>query len=152
MHPTIFSTKKLLRALNQSSAGGVALYLDLHGHSRKFNIFLYGCEDQSSSASSFDVRRLPRLLSTHHTGLKYFSYKDCSFTVTRGREATARVVVARELGIPASYTVEASFCGTDFSQTPHHFSTEQYQVRGTRPANLKCVAFVVVALDCACVP
>ena len=40
-HPTIFATKYLLK-INEREHG-VALYTDFHGHSRKRNVFLYGC-------------------------------------------------------------------------------------------------------------
>ena len=41
MHPTIYATKTLLRIMDTEI--GVSLYTDLHGHSRKKNIFMYGC-------------------------------------------------------------------------------------------------------------
>jgi hypothetical protein len=44
-------------------------------------------------------------MSWNRLGCKYVSFKDCSFAVKKGREATARVVVARELGVANSYTV-----------------------------------------------
>jgi len=40
-HPTILSTKLLLRKLKEEKE--VLLYCDFHGHSRKKNIFMYGC-------------------------------------------------------------------------------------------------------------
>ena len=35
-----------------------------------------------------------------------FSYRKCSFAVGKGKECTARVVTARELGVQFSYTLE----------------------------------------------
>ena len=49
-----------------------------------------------------------------------FSRKLCSYAVQRSKEATARVVVWRRLGVPLSYTMESTYCGTD--QGPHKVS------------------------------
>jgi murein tripeptide amidase MpaA len=41
LHPTIYYTKKLTKMLDIERS--VELYTDIHGHSRKFNCFMYGC-------------------------------------------------------------------------------------------------------------
>jgi len=43
----------------------------------------------------------------------YFSFESSRFSVHRSKEATARVSMWRELGIPNVFTMEASFCGAD---------------------------------------
>lgn len=54
-----------------------------------------------------------------------FNFSDCSFAVQKAKEATARVVVWKELGIINSYTLEASFCGSDFGKySDLHFNTD----------------------------
>lgn len=40
-----------------------------------------------------------------------FSLGSCSFVVERSREATARVVLWREMGVLRSYTMESSYNG-----------------------------------------
>ena len=40
--PPIYATKALLRRLQEDRE--VVLFVDLHGHSRKHNVFCYGCE------------------------------------------------------------------------------------------------------------
>lgn len=40
LHPVIFAVKKLMRSFQKERQ--VILYCDLHGHSRKKNIFMYG--------------------------------------------------------------------------------------------------------------
>jgi len=42
-----------------------------------------------------------------------FSLKSCSFVVEKSKEATARVVVWRQLGVARSYTMESTYCGAD---------------------------------------
>jgi murein tripeptide amidase MpaA len=41
LHPTIFYTKQLTKMLDIERT--VELFTDIHGHSRKFNAFMYGC-------------------------------------------------------------------------------------------------------------
>ena len=48
-HPTIFSLKDMISKLQ--STRGVIMYCDLHGHSRKKNIFMYACCPTSTHKS-----------------------------------------------------------------------------------------------------
>lgn len=114
-HPTIYHLKTFMAA--QRRVREVPLYLDLHGHSRKYNVFMYGCDDKKRPKPQ--VRAFPRFFSMHHVGRKYVCYQDCSFHVKKGRESTARVVVARELNIPCSFTLEATFCGSNYGPLKH---------------------------------
>lgn len=41
LHPTIYYTKELL--LNLNLINKVTFFCDIHGHSRKMNSFMYGC-------------------------------------------------------------------------------------------------------------
>ena len=51
----------------------------------------------------------------------------------KSKEATARIVVWRELQITNSYTLEASFCGSDFGKySDLHFNTVMLQEIGHR--------------------
>ena len=54
---------------------GVFLYIDIHNHSKKKNIFFYGC-------NSKDVKRVEHILPLlMEKNCCVFSYKDCSFSV-----------------------------------------------------------------------
>lgn len=57
------------------------------------NVFMYGADEKRRGVSCPSARVLPKLLSWNRLGSKYVSFKDCSFAVKKGREATARVVV-----------------------------------------------------------
>ena len=128
MHPTIFSAKTLIRKERQSN-NEILMYVDLHGHSRKSNIFMYGCDDKKRPRPS--VRVFPRVLSWNKVGSKYVSYNDCSFNVKKARETTARVVVSRDLSIRNSYTLEATFSGADFGPLKgYHFNQMHFQEAG----------------------
>ncbi|XP_032162775.1 cytosolic carboxypeptidase 1 isoform X4 [Mustela erminea] len=98
------------------------VYCDYHGHSRKKNVFMYGCSIKetvwhtSDNAASCDVvedggyRTLPKILS--HIA-PAFCMSSCSFVVEKSKESTARVVVWREIGVQRSYTMESTLCGCD---------------------------------------
>ncbi|XP_053558410.1 cytosolic carboxypeptidase 1 isoform X2 [Bombina bombina] len=121
LHPTIYHTKGLLQYL--SAIRRVPLvYCDYHGHSRKKNVFMYGCSiketvwQTNANAASCDVnedngyRTLPKVLSQIAPA---FSLNSCSFVVEKSKESTARVVVWREIGVQRSYTMESTLCGCD---------------------------------------
>eukprot|EP00826_Nyctotherus_ovalis_P065805 TRINITY_DN9687_c0_g4_i1.p1 TRINITY_DN9687_c0_g4~~TRINITY_DN9687_c0_g4_i1.p1 ORF type:complete len:308 (+),score=55.09 TRINITY_DN9687_c0_g4_i1:768-1691(+) len=118
MFPEIYHTKNLIRETQN-----VVLFCDFHGHSRKKNIFIYGC----NAAKKHRERVFPYLLSQRH---RSFSYADCCFKVQKSREGTGRVVVCKELNIPNSYTCESSFCGAKESDT--HFSPQAYYEFGEK--------------------
>jgi len=58
----------MLRSLVQRAdvTGGVALYLDIHGHSRKRNVFMYGCnyaEKDNQFRNNNLIKILPNLMA-----------------------------------------------------------------------------------------
>ncbi|KGL79852.1 Cytosolic carboxypeptidase 1, partial [Tinamus guttatus] len=121
LHPTIYHAKGLLQYL--SSIKRLPLvYCDYHGHSRKKNVFMYGCSIKETmwhtnvSSSSCDLiedpgyRTLPKILSQTAPA---FCMGSCSFVVEKSKESTARVVVWREIGVQRSYTMESTLCGCD---------------------------------------
>ncbi|CAD7956013.1 unnamed protein product [Amoebophrya sp. A25] len=119
LSPTIFFTKNLIKRLLEDR--DIALFLDIHGHSRKKNIFMYG---NMPKEQEFGVERLfPKLLSQRSD---YFSFDDCNFK--RVKESTARCVVYKEFGIANSFTLEASFCGANIGKLKNaHFNTKHLE-------------------------
>ncbi|XP_061527813.1 cytosolic carboxypeptidase 1 isoform X1 [Phycodurus eques] len=121
LHPTIYHTKSLLQYLAHTQRAPL-VFCDYHGHSRKKNVFMYGCSlketiwQSNISAASSDLqedlayRALPKILSQIAPA---FSMASCSFVVERSKESTARVVVWREIGVQRSYTMESTVCGCD---------------------------------------
>ncbi|KAF3689297.1 Cytosolic carboxypeptidase 1 [Channa argus] len=100
LSPTIYHTKGFLYYLN--SIGKTPLvFCDYHGHSRKKNVFLYGCSVKETlweSGSAVDTVQLK---------------EDPGYRVEKSRSATARVVVWREMGVLRSYTMESTYNGCD---------------------------------------
>ena len=121
-HPTIYHIKAMIKKLTEES--DVVLSIDFHGHSRKKNNFMYGCPGRTR----LKERVFPKLLEKVS---EIFSFKDCVFGLQKSKEGTARVVLFKEMGIVNSYTLESSFCGSDFGKhADFHFSTEHYQEIG----------------------
>jgi len=110
VHPTIFHAKELIKNLQRERR--VAMFCDIHGHSVKHNLFLYGCPRAGSSASFQDQEDgLVEFTNIMHLASPRFSMADSRFIVEKAKEHTGRVVAWRELGIANSFTLEASLCG-----------------------------------------
>lgn len=112
--PTIYATKVMLKRLQEDR--DVVLFCDLHGHSRKHNVFCYGCEpgkDVPPGPRRYAEMVFPRMLWRNSP---VFSFSDCSFKISRQKEGTGRVVVRRELGIVNSFTLEATLAGPNFGR------------------------------------
>ena len=58
LHPTIYATKKLIKTIQAERQ--VVLFCDMHGHSRKQNVFIYGCDSKQEPEK---CRILPYILS-----------------------------------------------------------------------------------------
>lgn len=110
LHPTVFYTKQLMRHLQWERK--ITLFNDLHGHSRKPNVFFYACTyknyENDGRIKNAQIRILP-LLCGHKS--QSFSFESSSFKIEKSKESTARVVVFREFNVQNSYTMECSFFG-----------------------------------------
>lgn len=105
LHPTVYHCKKLIKSF--ASERKIELICDFHGHSRRKNIFAYGCNIASKPSLT---REFPYTLSKLS---EYFSYKFCSFRMQKSKEGTMRIALFKETKIPMIYTIESSFCGCD---------------------------------------
>jgi hypothetical protein len=110
-HPLIVGMKRMVRKFVDERP--VMLFCDLHGHSRKKNIFMYGCVDSDDYAKTTEIKIFPKLLSKMSDS---FSFKNCSFNLSKLKLNTGRIVMYNEMGIKNSFTMEASFCGPDHSE------------------------------------
>ncbi|CAG4941108.1 unnamed protein product [Colias eurytheme] len=125
-YPPVWHTKVMIRRLQEEC--GIAMYVDLHAHSRKHNIFIYGCESRRNSDKRLQEQVFPLML--HKNAADKFSFEHCKFRIQRSKEGTARVVVWM-LGIANSYTMEASFGGSELgSRMSTHFSVQDYESLG----------------------
>ncbi|XP_059223877.1 cytosolic carboxypeptidase Nna1 isoform X3 [Stomoxys calcitrans] len=125
-YPSIWYTKALIKRLIDEC--GVSMYCDMHAHSRRHNIFIYGCENKRNPEKKLTEQVFPLML--HKNVADKFSFENCKFKIQRSKEGTGRIVVWM-LGITNSYTIEASFGGSLLgSRKGTHFTTQDYEHMG----------------------
>lgn len=128
IHPTVYYCKKLVKAFAKERS--LELVCDFHGHSRKKNVFAYGCNLNDDLMAT---RLFPFILARES---KFFSYKFSSFKMQKAKEATMRICLFKEVRVPMVYTIEASFCGCDLSLAAEgqaeetHFTTKNLERMG----------------------
>ena len=91
---------------------------DFHGHSRKKNVFMYGCHfptNEVMNPTNSIIHAVPEQVAQV---CPIFNFKDCKFTCEKEKETTARIVLYKELGILNSYTLETTFYGSEFFRNP----------------------------------
>ncbi|XP_031237336.1 cytosolic carboxypeptidase 3 isoform X2 [Mastomys coucha] len=127
--PSVWYTRNMINRLMEKRE--VILYCDLHGHSRKQNIFMYGCDGSSRSKTKglyLQQRIFPLMLSKNCPNI--FSFSACKFNVQKSKEGTGRVVMWK-MGIRNSFTLEATFCGSTLgNKRGTHFSTKDLESIG----------------------
>ncbi|CAH8555610.1 unnamed protein product [Schistosoma margrebowiei] len=125
--PTIWHTKQMI--INVMKQYEVVVYCDLHGHSRKQQMFIYGCKSQTPEKQYYS-RIFPAMLSKNIPEL--FNFDKCKFAVQKEKEGTGRIVMWRE-GIINSYTLEATFCGTAGNdlEEGYHFNSLDFEKMGS---------------------
>lgn len=118
-YPSIWYTKSMIKRLMEDC--GVVMYCDMHAHSRKHNVFIYGCENKRQPEKKLSEQVFPLML--HKNVADKFSFENCKFKIQKNKEGTGRIVVWM-LGVTNSYTMEASFGGTTLgNRNGTHFST-----------------------------
>ncbi|KAM6301681.1 LOW QUALITY PROTEIN: cytosolic carboxypeptidase 3 [Podargus strigoides] len=107
-YPSVWYTQNMIkRVMGQCD---VFLYCDIHGHNKKQNVFMYGCEKkQQAELPHMHPCVFPLLLSKSCPDK--FSFPDCCFRERKSKEGTGRVVMWK-MSINNSYTLEASVCGS----------------------------------------
>ena len=133
LHPTIYYAKALMERMRGERE--IAMFVDLHGHSAKSNVFMYGCDHNywgdgpghgdRPPPEPHRARLFPAKLGAECGS---FSYTDCRFHIRRRKESSSRVVCWREF-TDRSYTLEASFGGADADHAPagRHFGIRDFE-------------------------
>ena len=69
------------------------MYIDIHGHSRRKNVFFYGCcsKDEDEEHMS-KPKEFPYLMQKID---KNYKYDYCTFSMSRDKEGTARIQMYR---------------------------------------------------------
>jgi cytosolic carboxypeptidase protein 1 len=118
--PTIFWAKLMVRTMTKLGRTPF-LACDIHGHSRKKNIFLIGCENVTTTTNTNNSnvddttihieKRFETLLSTHSQ--LFTTTPTSKHPPQKGKKSTCRFVLCQEFHIGACVTVEATYCGFD---------------------------------------
>lgn len=106
------------------------LFCDLHGHSNKKDVFMYGCPGippncRDPEAVVGTEKLWPLLVSEINPS---FNFSSCTFKISKSKAGTGRQVVYNALGVQHCYTMEASLGGG--APTGGHYSVKEYQSLG----------------------
>ncbi|XP_016423776.1 cytosolic carboxypeptidase 2-like [Sinocyclocheilus rhinocerous] len=124
--PCIWYTRNMVKRLLAERE--VVVYCDFHGHSRKNNVFMYGCSDRKDASQCLQERVFPLMMSKN--AKDKFSFRSCKFKMHKSKEGTGRIVMWR-LGIRNSYTMESTFGGSTLGDREGtHFSTRDLKSMG----------------------
>jgi hypothetical protein len=128
LHPCIFHAKQTIADFKRERE--VLAFCDIHGHSKKKNAFIYGCNTAADGGfcSWTKVRLLPRIFAKRS---ECFSLKDCCFRVTPDKIGTARVTVWKEFKVTNSFTLEVSMWGYDYGDQVIQFTDKTLEQLGT---------------------
>nr|XP_056706871.1 cytosolic carboxypeptidase 2 [Euleptes europaea] len=118
--PCIWHTRAMIKRVLEERE--ILLYCDFHGHSRKNNVFMYGCNNKYASEQLLHEQIFPLMLSKNIPDK--FSFHSCKFKVQKHKEGTGRIVMWR-MGIMNSYTMESTFSGSTLgNKCNSHFTYE----------------------------
>ena len=90
-YPTVYFAKMMVFAL--ASRHQLMMVCDFHGHTKKKNIFMYGCsvkpENYQEARDNLLARTVPYYLYLHNS---FFSFRQSHFRVEKYKESTSRIV------------------------------------------------------------
>lgn len=138
IHPVQSQWKQLAKLF--AAKREIELVCDLHGHSRNFGSFMYGCTVPSQPHVT---RLFPFILSKLCPA---FSYRSCTFGIHPSKETTLRVAFFKDLEVANVYTLETSFCGPAAPRL--HFTTSALKAIGVS----LCLALVANYSETTLVP
>uniref|UniRef100_A0A914HPU8 Cytosolic carboxypeptidase 1 n=1 Tax=Globodera rostochiensis TaxID=31243 RepID=A0A914HPU8_GLORO len=120
LHPTIYHAKGLIQYMVDLIRKRPFAFVDLHGHSRKANVFMYGNNPEESwrqsdrdAAAGSSVPSYALLPQIFDELSDYFALKDCAFSISKAKEFSARVATWRQFDLERVYTMESTYCGFD---------------------------------------
>uniref|UniRef100_A0A0N5BWS4 Peptidase_M14 domain-containing protein n=1 Tax=Strongyloides papillosus TaxID=174720 RepID=A0A0N5BWS4_STREA len=116
IHPEIYHSKAVIQYSVDILKKKPFVFLDLHGHSKRSNIFIFGNNpeeswlDDDNEKINDQFMKLPEILESTSSA---FSLSDSRFTIAKSKESSARIALWRQFGIERSYTMESTYCGFD---------------------------------------
>jgi cytosolic carboxypeptidase protein 2/3 len=143
-HPTVWSIKNLTEDLQNGKTfinidkpqvveDNVLAFIDMHGHSRKKSVFMYGPSVPMHNMQYLKMRVIPRLLAEE---TDMFRYHSCRFQNEPNKKGTARVLINKEFNVTNCFTLEASFHGYfDRDNINYEFTPQRYEEMGVNLVN-----------------
>lgn len=86
-------------------------FWDIHQHSSKKSIFIYGPYYPLHSDKYLKIRLIPKLLSERSQMFRFYSCKFFRTDFQRGKENCARVTIGKQFNITNCFTLECSSYG-----------------------------------------
>ena len=108
LNPVPIAIKELIQQLQKEDKDKILAFLDLHQHSKKKSIFIYGPHFPLHSDKYLLIRIIPKLLSERSELFRFFS---CRFRYDKYKENCARITVEKLYNIVNCFTVECSAYG-----------------------------------------
>jgi len=106
LNPVQISIKDLVTALQKDNK--VLAFIDVHQHSKKKSIFLYGPYFPLHSDKYIKVRLIPKILSEITEMFRYYS---CRFRSERYKESCARITMGKIFNVVNCFCLECSSFG-----------------------------------------
>lgn len=138
LHPTVCAIKSLVAGIigNAKEPEPLSSFIDIHGHSRKKSIFVYGPHFPLHNERYLKMRVLPKLLSERSDMFRFYS---CKFRIQKSKLKAARVVLWKEFSIMNCFTLEASFHGyLDKDRQTVELTTQMFEAMGSSLGGAFC--------------
>jgi hypothetical protein len=108
--PEVVAVRRLLHCLQSTGTKDyygqrVVTFIDIHQHSKRKSIFMYGPQYPIHHSSYQAVRVFPKIMSTV---TQMFRFHSCRFRNEDYKENCARMFIEREFGVTFSYCIECS--------------------------------------------
>ena len=124
--PEIVSMKEMVRKTLECR--DIHLFVDIHGHSRAKNLFMYGCQQMGHNGKPIHINDKKGLLAHKEKVLPilqarqmdYFSFDGSSFAIQKCKEATGRVRSGNSADSNDSVCLLCFFLGGDAPRVRHH--------------------------------
>lgn len=106
--PEPFYLRKLVSDIQKIDKHKIMAYLDVHAHSGRKSIFMYGPYFPLHCSKYMKIRTIPKLISEMTEMFRFFS---CKFKIEQYKENCARIAIWRDFNITNCFTIEASSFG-----------------------------------------
>ncbi|CAD8105961.1 unnamed protein product [Paramecium sonneborni] len=123
LYPTVYAMKQLISDLYQVYGDQIVGFIDIHGHSAKKNVFLYGPEFQLWNCNYYKSRLFAKILSLK---TRIFRYYSCLFRINKCKINTARAVFCEKYDFVNCFTLEISNSSYYYDQNTESFNESKW--------------------------